>query len=576
MSGDQIERSICQWISAIGNLSINEFDDLKRGNEIFEVLKLIDLEYFSAWEKDIFSDYEICEESQITLFSKENWFVITKSIDSYLEKIEMEEIQLNSDIQLLADGDDDEMINFFFSLFTLFLIKKKELWDSSINKLTDPSDREYMQNIAQNILHDAGIEDNNNDDDLVQFDDSPDGKKRLELMGHSPGSSAILYKVDSLESEVQNLKEEKKNLEDEIYQKDNEIERLTNSLQERNEDFKKIKEMRANNSKEELDKEKEKVAMLTHKLSLCEGQIDMLEFNLKNTKDDKQKLEIKNSELLEFQAKFEDVKNHMKYNEDLKNRVSKMKREQRQKEIQMDGLKQNIELYKKQFESLNKKFSEEKDTRFNLMKENEDLKIKNKQNIREIEELENLVLKLKNKDSKPGSGSEFENTVDKKKLTRMQSTEFEEDEDPYEHIEYLENLIEELKDEKERGWLDNNLVEDLRKTEDDLRNKLYEKEKKCQNILQENKQLKEKIDEIKNENTENIKKIKETQKIETQRKTIMDTQMNIAQDQKNNDTTLKILYNMVQDLTIENDILKNQRRKNNEKKFDFIKSFINI
>lgn len=587
MSGG-INSAVCSWVSGLIKVPVKTFYDLRRGNEIFTLLTLLDNGFFQNWENDIFTDFGHCEESQILLFSKENWFIITKALETFVEKTDMEEIQINSEINDLAEGQDDEMLDFFFGVISIFLDKRKNIWLKGLSRIEDEGEVAILSKLQENIEKTPDQEIEQEDLDQVPELDQPaqnfneyksfnrkdtidinSPKKATLVAGNSPNSSAILIKIDKLESQVVQLSGVKNSLRDEMDAKDKEIEKLLKIIQDTNNDMEKIKEMKTSYAKEAVEREKEKVKLIQHKLSLSEGQIELLELEIKNLKDGRAKAEKKVTDLRHFEAKFKDLKNKLIFDEDLRAKLSKVKREIRQKDIQMDGMKQNLELYKKQLDKLNQKWSEDRNEKYELQKENESLKTEVKQKIRENSDLESIIERLQ-RNSDPSMKFSANDLDAPMRSHPFRGTSLELDEgDPYEHIEYLEKTIEELKSEKEKGWIDNSMFETMRKTEEELRNKNNKLEASAKQVSEENKNLMEMISKLEKD----VSGLKKNKKKEIEKKAIL---QKLEDEKKNNKVVSKVLYGLVEDLISENSLMKAKKKSKLEKRLDFMNTMSSI
>src|SRR3990167_914742 len=117
----------------------------------FECLCQLDSQYFSVKNRDLFKNLSELNEGQFRAAASNNWDVVYKSLQLYLEKENYQDSYFELNIELILSGELSEYFGFFVSLISVLLAKKKYLWNQTLGNVTNSESYNYLKDLETNL-----------------------------------------------------------------------------------------------------------------------------------------------------------------------------------------------------------------------------------------------------------------------------------------------------------------------------------------------------------------------------------------------------------------------------------------
>jgi len=431
---------------------VASFAQLLDGLLVFEALVILDSNFFSVWEKDLFKNLGHLNETQKQTANHNNWNIIHKSLTNYLEKENFQDSYFELSIEQILLNDPGEFFGYFIAFISIMLIKKRYIWSQSLGSINDSDSYNYLRNLETSLTG-AEVE-------------SPEAQKEIQQDEEKDERSKLVEMVSTLQRQLKEIEEKFGISQVELEAK-----------KEENEEMKKLMDIKV------FENEKIKLRLQTLEQSQAEfyEAIKIKEENsslvkkLKAAENSEEKLELENSLLREKQASLEktilELKTiESKYQVDdglrkkyemICERNEYLTSDIRKKELEIEGLKYQVEILKKSKEinettisamNLEKVKSEQA-----IMNLHDEIKMKDQQNL----SLDRIIIKLKEQlevnimtaNSITPSGSSPTTPVRSKYSVENLDSYFKNPEEE-DRLSQLESELQKLKAEKELGWMD--------------------------------------------------------------------------------------------------------------------------
>lgn len=382
----KIETSLCDWTSTLISRPVKSFKDLISGLQIFDCLLELDRNYFSVWGNDLFKNLDSLTSQQALSVAQNNWSIIVKSFQTYLEKENFQEGYLEVNPDLITAGDQGEFFSFFIIFISVVLVKKKYLWNQSIGLVSNSTSYNYLKDLEANLA--VGGDEGALSPVSKQKDRDRDENNTLANM------------ITDLQKNLKEEMEKGKEIRLAYEQKKDENEEIKRQLDQKVFDYEKVKmrmealELNQNEFYDAISIKKD-YSRLTEQLSKAEKREEELEMENMSYREKIAAQEKKIRDLKETEAKYAVEQGlQTKFNMILEKNDGLLA-EQRKKDLEIDGLNYQVELLKKSKEALELGLSNSKVDNMKLERQilalTEELKGKEQ----EIGNLDRIIIKLK-------------------------------------------------------------------------------------------------------------------------------------------------------------------------------------
>lgn len=369
---------------------INSFDDLGTGLLAYEALLLIDQPYFSSWSKEFFFNTEGLTEEELEQLCNSNWTHLCKAFEIYMEKEKFHESYFDIHVDLILKGDKGEYFGFFIALISVILIKKPYQWRQSLGEVSDSECYKYLKELEENLSS-------------PEQEDSQAKGGRMESHSEAVNETIpLLNMISELEKQVK-----------ETTKKADEYKHNFIIKREENEEIKKLLELRSFELErshqrvenlESMQNEFFKAQSIMEENSKLQSLLSKAELKAINLEGDNNELRNKLVAVQEEANRLRVLESKAAMEENLKQRfdvmverVEALNLELRKKDLDIDGLKYQVEILKRSKESLEKVGRELKLENSRLEKGlvtlNEELQIKET----DVNSLDKIIRNLKDK-----------------------------------------------------------------------------------------------------------------------------------------------------------------------------------
>lgn len=324
-------------------------------------------------------------ENQLETVAANNWTVIFKGLKAYLQKESFQDSYIEDlNLDMIIAGDKQEVFGFFLVLVSLLVLKKPYFWNQSLGKVQNSNAYNLLKNLEKS---------------LSAADEEVHVVRKPSEANHDENQTLIDMITD---------------LERKLRAKSDECSKLTADLESRQEEIEEVKRM---HEQKTFDTEKMKIRLEALELSQKEyfdamaiqKDLNLLTEQVKKLEKREEDLEMENSflrdkineqdkkikELKEIESKYLVDENMRKKFEMVLERNEIMNTESRKKELEIEGLKYQVELLKKNKDAIENALIASKNEKLKLDQEvnhlHEDLKSKEQ----EINNLDKIIVKLK-------------------------------------------------------------------------------------------------------------------------------------------------------------------------------------
>lgn len=531
----------------------------------------LDSGFFSVWGRDLFKNVDELNQALINSASANNWTIICKAFQSYLEKENYQDSYLDIRVELILEGDKAEFFGFFISFISVMLIKKKYLWNQSIGLVSNSDSYNYLKQLEANLsVTDSELDAKENQ---KTKDSDRDDNQTLVVM--------VTDLQKNLKQEVERCAEYKQKFE----AKKEEADELKKNYDQKSFDFEKMK-LRVDALEQQQKEYYDSMALqsehakLMEQIKRLEKREDDLELENSFLRDKNAELDRRNKELRELEAKYNAEENMKKRFDMVLERNEALIAEGRKKDLEIENLKYQVELLKKSKEALENALSNCKAENMRLeqqiVKLNEEIRARDQ----DINNLDKFITKLKDQIAL----NEMQSSISPMaKQRRNNELNFDKPEDEN-YLQSIEDELNKLRAEKALGWPGQT---NLNKDDD-------QKELLNQEINRLNQKLKgayKELEEYKKKEAEwNQKEAKYKTTCVNFKKTIGELKKELDNALANKEAAknfeklfgesqkvrkefeeeVKVLYSIVGELTEENQILREDRGARRNKMVDYL------
>lgn len=355
---------------------------------MLECLEQLDATFFSLYAKDMFKNVTDLNTIQLNAACENNWNVIYKALKSFLDKENLQDNYID-DIQLdlIIEGDKSELSGFFLCLISVVLMKKRYVWNQSLGKIQSSETYNFLKDLekALNVTE--------------EIDDTPKMTTSL-TEADKDESQTLVDMITDLETKIKAETDSSSKLSRELETKKEELDEVKKLHEQKTFESEK---MRVRLEALELSQKEYYDAMAIQKdLNLLDSQVKKLEkreedLEMENSflRDKINEQDKKIKELKEIESKYQVDENMRKKFEMVLERNDLMNVDSRKKDLEIEGLKYQVELLKKNKEAIENALITTKNEKLKLDQEvnNQGEEMKSKD--QEIKNLEQIIHKLK-------------------------------------------------------------------------------------------------------------------------------------------------------------------------------------
>lgn len=429
------------------------FVQLLDGLLVFEALVILDSNFFTVWEKDLFKNFAHLNETQRRTANHNNWNIIHKALTNFLEKENFQDSYFELSIEQILENDPGEFFGYFIAFISIMLIKKRYIWSQSLGSVNDSDSYNYLRNLETSLTG-AEVE-------------TPETQKENRQDEEIDEKSKLVDLVSTLQRQLKDIEEKFGYSQVELEAK-----------KEENEEMKKLMDLKV------FENEKNKLRLQTLEQSQAEfyEAVKIKEENssllkkLKAVENSEEKLELENSllreklvslektilELKTIESKYQVDDGLRKKYDMVCERNEHLTSDIRKKELEIEGLKYQVEILKKSKEINEATISamnlEKVKTEQAMMSLHDEIKMKDQQNL----SLDRIIIKLKEQlevnimtaNTMTASGSSPTTPVRGKYSAENLDSYFKKPPEEEDRLSQLESELQKLKAEKELGWMD--------------------------------------------------------------------------------------------------------------------------
>ena len=428
------------------------FAQLLDGLLVFEALVILDSNFFTVWEKDLFKDLAHLNATQKRTAHHNNWNIIHKALTNFLERDNFQDSYFELSIEQILENDPGEFFGYFIAFISVMLIKKRYLWSQSLGSVNDSDSYNYLRNLESSLTG-ADVE-------------SPEAQKESRKNEETDEKSKLVEMVSTLQQQLKEIEEKFGYSQVELEAK-----------KEENEEMKKLIDVKV------FENEKIKLRLQTLEQSQAEfyEAVKIKEENsslvkkLKTAENNEEKLELENSLLREKLASLEKtilelktIESRYQVDDGLRKKYDMvcerneyLTSDIRKKDLEIEGLKYQVEILKKSKEINEATISamnlEKVKTEQTIMSLHDEIKMKDQQNL----SLDRIIIKLKEQlevnimtaNNLTPSGSSPTTPIRSKYSVDNLDSYFKKPEEE-DRLSQLESEVQKLKAEKDLGWMD--------------------------------------------------------------------------------------------------------------------------
>lgn len=381
----KMEKAICDFLTVLLSRPVGNLGELKNGLIGFECLMQLDNHYFSTFAKKLFKNLEGLNAGQLKNAAKNNWEVIHSSMEGYLAKENFTDLDFELNVEQILQDDKFETFGYLISYFSVLLNKKRYVWNQTIGQVSDSDSYNQLKTLEANLL-------GGNEGEQVVEKEEPEQDENQKLVNM----------VTDLQNSLKLEKEKAASLKVQFDNKKDEYEETRKLLDQKSFDLEK---MRLRNEQLEVTQKEyydaiaiqQDSAKMKEKLKRLEKHEEDLEIENSFLRDKISEQDKKIRELKEIEGKYIVEEGMRKKFDMILERNESLVAEQRKKDLEMEGLKYQVEILKKAKEALEnalgtiKNEMSKQEQEMSIMKE--ELKAKDQ----EIHNLDRIIVTLKDK-----------------------------------------------------------------------------------------------------------------------------------------------------------------------------------
>lgn len=374
-------------ISNLTSKPISSFEQLLSGLIIFDCLVQLDGKFFSVWGKDMFKNVEDLNKTQFSSASMNNWNIIFKAFQNYLDKENFTDSYFEPKIDELLAGDKQAFFFFLVSFISIMLMKKRYLWNQSIGLVSNSDSYNYLKELESTLTVAPEPE---KDDKQIQKQKDADRDENQTLVNM----------VSDLQKSLKDENEKSSKLKSSFDSKKEEVDEIRKLLDQKSFDFEKMK---IKVDALELSQKEYYEAMAvqgdhnkqTEQIKRLEKREEELEMENSYQRDKIAEQDKKIKELREIEGKFLAEESMRKKFDMVLERNDALNVEARKKDLEIENLRYQVEILKKSKEALEAALSKSKNENISLehqlISKTEDIRSKDQ----DIANLERVIVKLK-------------------------------------------------------------------------------------------------------------------------------------------------------------------------------------
>lgn len=353
----------------------------------FECLCQLDAPYFSTKSRDLFKNLSDLSDGQFRAAAQNNWEIVYKTFQVYLESENYQDSFFELNVDAILNGELSEYFGFFVSLISVLLIKKKYLWNQTLGNVSNSESYNYLKDLEANLANPG---------------DEAAGAQAVDKQEqeHRDENQALAAMVAELQKSLAQESEAGVQLRRDLTNKKDENEEIRKLLDQRTFDLEK---MRYKMEALEMS-QKDYMEALSYKVDHSK-----LRESLRNAEKKEEELEIENSflrdkiseqdrkikELKEIEAKFMVEQSLRQKFDMIVERNDLLISEAKKKDLEMTGLKYQVELLKKNKEALETVLNSSKSDQIKLEQQVYSLKDELKAKEQENANLDRIIVKMK-------------------------------------------------------------------------------------------------------------------------------------------------------------------------------------
>lgn len=374
-------------MSSLLGKPIKSFQEMVSGLIPFECLCQLDAPYFSTKSRDLFKNLSDLSDGQYRAAAQNNWEIVYKTFQVYLESENYQDSFFELNVDAIVNGELSEYFGFFVSLISVLLIKKKYLWNQTLGNVSNSESYNYLKDLEANLANPG---------------DEAAGAQAVDKQEqeHRDENQALAAMVAELQKSLAQESEANVQLRRDLTNKKDENEEIRKLLDQRTFDLEK---MRYKMEALEMS-QKDYMEALSYKVDHSK-----LRESLRNAEKKEEELEIENSflrdkiseqdrkikELKEVEAKFMVEQSLRQKFDMIVERNDLLISEAKKKDLELTGLKYQVELLKKNKEALETVLNSSKSDQVKLEQQVYALKDELKGKEQENANLDRIIVKMK-------------------------------------------------------------------------------------------------------------------------------------------------------------------------------------
>ena len=353
---------------------------------VFDCLVQLDSKFFSVSGKDMFKNVDELNQTQFNSASMNNWNIIFKAFQSYLDKENFTDSYFEPRIDEIMAGDKQAFFFFIVSFISVMLMKKRYLWNQSIGLVSNSDSYNYLKQLEASLT----VPETDKDVKEIQKQKEADRDENQTLVNM----------VSDLQKSLKEEREKSAQFKSAYDVKKDEVDEIKKMLDQKSFDLEKMKirvEALELSQKEYYDAMAVQVdhTKLTETIKRLEKREEDLEMDNSFLRDKIAEQDKKIKELREIEGKFLAEESMRKKFDMVLERNDALNVEARKKDLEIENLRYQVEILKKSKEALEAALSKAKNENISLEQQmvrmNEELRAKDQ----DIANLDRIIVKLK-------------------------------------------------------------------------------------------------------------------------------------------------------------------------------------
>lgn len=373
-------------ISNLTNKPISNFQQLLSGLIVFDCLVQLDSKFFSISGKDLFKNVDDLNQTQFSSASMNNWNIIFKSFQNYLDKENFTDSYFEPKIDEIMAGDKQAFFFFIVSFISVMLMKKRYLWNQSIGLVSNSDSYNYLKQLEATLTVPE------TDKDVKEI------KKQKDL--DRDENQTLVNMVSDLQKSLNEEKEKSTQFKISFDSKKEEVDEIKKLLDQKSFEYEKMK-IRVDalelSQKEYYDAMAVQTdhSKLTETIKKLEKREEDLEMENSFLRDKISEQDKRIKELREIEGKFLAEESMRKKFDMVLERNDALNVEARKKDLEIENLRYQVEILKKSKEALEAALSKSKNENMSLEQQLVSLNEAVRSRDQDIANLDRIVMKLK-------------------------------------------------------------------------------------------------------------------------------------------------------------------------------------